>query len=445
MATAECTTARRKGLAHRLPSPLVAACCALLLASACGPSAETGPSPAEPAGEAGALELPAGFRATVFAEGVGRARHLDVRDNGDVHVRLREPSGGHGLVALRDEDGDGRADRIERFERTTGTGLEIAEPWLYFSSDTAVMRYRLDPERLVPQGPPEVIAEGFPEQDQHAAKSFALNGRGTLFVNCGAPSNACQQERRTRGSPGREPCPELDDGGGIWRFAAGEPGQEQTPERRYATGIRNAVAIAWSRSAGALFVVQHGRDQLHSLWPEHYTTEDNARLPGEELHRVEQGRAYGWPYTYWDPRRGERMMAPEYGGDGETPAPEGKYPEPLMAFPAHWAPNDLLFSESESFPERYREGAFVAFHGSWNRYPHPQAGYKVVFVPFEEGRPAGEHEVFADGFAGPGPVETPNDARHRPMGLAFGPRGALFVCDSVEGRIWKIVHEGAQE
>jgi glucose/arabinose dehydrogenase len=435
------TRIRRIGSASWRASSAV--CLALaLLAAGCGEGPDGDAQPAPQQRDEPGIEVPEGFRASVFAEEVGRARHLDVRDNGDVYVRLRETREGYGIVALRDSDADGRADRIERFDTTSGTGLEIAEPWLYFSTNTAVLRYRLDPDRLVPEGTPQVIAAGFPDQDQHAAKSFALDGRGGLFVNCGAPSNACQQERRAKGSPGRRPCPQLDDGGGIWRFAADELRQEQTPARRHATGIRHAVAIAWSPAAEALFVVQHGRDQLHSLWPEHYTTEDNAQLPAEELHRVEEGRAYGWPYTYWDPHRQERMVAPEYGGDGRTPAESDRYPDPLLAFPAHWAPNDLLFGESGNFPERYLSGAFVAFHGSWNRYPHPQAGYKVVFAPFEQGRPTGQHEVFADGFAGPGPVETPGDARHRPMGLAFGPKGALFVSDSVRGRIWKIEYQG---
>jgi glucose/arabinose dehydrogenase len=413
---------------------------AAILASACGGEDGRDKRPSGLGEDEPGIEVPRGFRAIVFAEDLGRARHLAVRDNGDVYVRLREAREGHGLVALRDADGDHRAERMERFESTTGTGVAVWGPWLYFSSDTAVMRYRLGPDRLVPEGVPETIAEGFPDQDQHAAKSFALDGEGLLYVNCGAPSNACQEERRTRGSPGQLPCPQLEDGGGIWRFDADEPNQKQSPRRRFATGIRHAVAIDYNPWHGGLYVVQHGRDQLNSLWPGHYDSRDNAELPAEELHRVEEGEEYGWPYTYWDSRRGERMLAPEYGGDGEKPAEDGRFPDPLRAFPAHWAPNDLLFADPEGYPDRFRRGAYIAFHGSWNRHPHPQAGYKVVFVPFEDGHPSGESVVFADGFPGPGPVETPRDARYRPMGLAEGPDGALYVSDSVTGRIWKIVH-----
>lgn len=136
------------------------------------------------------------------------------------------------------------------------------------------------------------------------------------------------------------------------------------------------------------------------------------------------------------------MIAPEYGGDGLTEAPAGVYQSPLVALPAHWGPNAIAFYTAEAFPGRYRDGAFVALHGSWNRSPLPQGGFNVVFVPFEQGRPTGAWEVFADGFAGRPAIEEPSEAAHRPTGLAVGPEGALYVSDSVEGRIWKITWAG---
>jgi glucose/arabinose dehydrogenase len=111
-----------------------------------------------------------------------------------------------------------------------------------------------------------------------------------------------------------------------------------------------------------------------------------------------------------------------------------------MAFPGHLAPNDLLFYTGEMFPERYRNGAFIAFHGSWNRAPLEQKGYFVAFIPFKNGLPDGEMETFADGFAGVKVIQSPNDALHRPMGLAQGPDGSIYVSDSEEGRIYRIIY-----
>jgi glucose/arabinose dehydrogenase len=111
----------------------------------------------------------------------------------------------------------------------------------------------------------------------------------------------------------------------------------------------------------------------------------------------------GWPYTYWDPIKKARMVAPEYGGDNRKRDDNPAYDKPLIAFPAHWAPLQMCLYDGTQFPEKYRGGMFLAFHGSWNRAPLPQAGYKVVFIPFFDachGMPTGQYENFADGFAG---------------------------------------------
>lgn len=201
------------------------------------------------------------------------------------------------------------------------------------------------------------------------------------------------------------------------------------------------MGLDWNFAADALFFTTHGRDQLGTLWPDYYTEEISAELPAEEFHKAAPGANYGWPYTYYDHLSGARMVSPEYGGDGQAQAEAGKYQKPLLAFPGHWAPNDLLFYTGEMFPEKYRGGAFVAFHGSWNRSPFPQAGYRVVFIPFEDGAPAGGWETFANGFAGDPFVESSGDAKYRPMGLAIGPEGELYISDSQEGRIWKITYQ----
>ena len=194
------------------------------------------------------IELPEGFRAIVVADSVGRARLMTVRDNGDIYLQLSKEQNGKGLVALRDEDGDGHADRIEYFGSHTGTGIDIHDGYLYCSSDLAVYRYPLPQgDELAPdESQRTLVVGGFPEQDQHASKSFTLDEEGNLYVNVGAPSNACMYEARTKGSTGQDPCPQLEWQAGIWKFEAGALAQTQKKDGlRYATGLRNCVAIQW--------------------------------------------------------------------------------------------------------------------------------------------------------------------------------------------------------
>jgi glucose/arabinose dehydrogenase len=376
------------------------------------------------------------------AEDLGPARHLAVNGTGDLYVALLRKTGGGGIVALRDSNADGRADVVKRFGQSGGTGVRVRGEWLYFGQETAVVRYRLKKGELVPSGPAETVVDGFPLQFQHEAKSIALDDEGWLYVNVGAPSNACQRWDRVRGSRGIDPCPQLERQGGIWRFAADRAGQKQRGHKaRFATGIRNAVAVAWNPSARRLYAVQHGRDQLHDLWPDLYTEEQSAELPAEELLLVREGADFGWPYCYYDQIQGKKVLAPEYGGDGRKIGRCAAATPPVAAFPGHWAPNDLLFYTGTQFPQRYRGGAFIAFHGSWNRAPSPQAGYRVTFLPFQGELPSPEGPaVFADGFAGKTSIRSPGDARFRPMGLAQGPEGSLYISDSVQGRIWRVIY-----
>ena len=384
---------------------------------------------------AGELIVPDGFEAQVFHDGIGaRARHIAVRANGDVFVSLRDGE----LVALRDSNGDGRADKVERRKLPIKTGLEIHNPFLYFSDDVSVSRIMLD-DNLLPAGKAVTIVRGFPKQGSHATKSIALNDRGELFVNVGAPSNACQQKRRSPGSKGQQPCPQLERQAAIWRFSASRLDQDQLDGERFVTGTRNVVALDWNDEEQALFFAMHGRDQLSTLWPEYYGDQDSAENPAEEFHRAVQGGNYGWPYTYVNPTIGKRMLGPEYGGDGTVDATGDEYQTPLHAYPAHWAPNDLIFYTGNQFPARYRGGVFIAWRGSWNRAPLPQDGYRVTFQPMEDGQVSGPPEDFITGFKGEEELKRPSDAAYRPGGLAIGPDGSLYVTEAIEGRIWRVL------
>lgn len=382
------------------------------------------------------LTLPAGFCALTVADSVGPARHVVVTESGDVLVAVRGNQGG--VLLLRDTTGDGRADVTRRFGPGGGTGIALQGGYLYFATDDAVVRWAWRAGQLEPAGAPDTVVSGLLNRRQHAAKGIAVGRDGALYVNIGAPSNACQVEDRTPGSKGQDPCPLLAEAGGIWRFETNRLRQTQADGARFATGLRNALAVAIQPGSGALYAAQHGRDVLHGNWPTLFTEAQNAEKPAEELFRVERGGDYGWPYCYYDSERNDKVLAPEYGGDGQTVGRCAEARDPVLAFPAHWAPNALAFYAGSRFPEKYRGGLFIAFHGSWNRAPLAQQGYRVVFVPFTGGRAGTTYETFADGFAGPD--VGPQTALHRPTGLAQGPDGSLYVTDDKGGRIYRIIY-----
>lgn len=378
-----------------------------------------------------------GFFISVFHDGIGPgARHLVVRENGDVYIARRDGV----LFALRDSDGDGTADQSDERRLPISTGLEYQAPYLYFSDDASVSRILLRNE-LMPAGDPETIVSDFPTQSSHASKSLALNSTGELFVNVGAPSNACQTKPRSPGSPGLEPCPQLERQAAVWKFSATRLGQRQADGERYITGTRNIVGMAWNHNPEALYFAMHGRDQLSTLWPEVFDDADSTEMPAEEFHKAVPGADYGWPTTFVDPRTGKRLIGPEYGGDGIREAPPGRYQTPLHAYPAHWAPNDVLFYTGGQFPDDYQGGVFIAWHGSWNRAPNPQDGYRVTFQAMRNGEVRGEPIDFLTGFSGHDVLARPGDARYRPSGLAIDSAGALYLSDSVRGRIWKITYQ----
>lgn len=385
------------------------------------------------------LKLPAGFGALVVAETGGRARHLAVTPQGVIYVKLNKVKDGKGILVLRPQP-TGKATVAGGFGDYGGTGMYVKDGYLYASSDHNVYRYKLDAKGdVVDPGKGELIVRGLKVGSQHESKSIVLDNAGNLYVNIGAYANACQEQDRTRGSKGIPNCPILDSAGGIWQFKASQLGQRYPDGKRYATGLRNVVGLDWNQQDNQLFVMQHGRDQLSDNWPQYYNEKQSAVLPAECMYALKPGDNAGWPYTYYDQLQHKIMQGPEYGGDGKKEA-TGNYLAPAAAYPGHMAPDGLLFYTGTMFPAKYRNGAFIAFHGSWNRAPEPQAGYYVVFQPFKDGKPSGQWEVFADNFSGSAANTASGRAAHRPCGLAQGPDGSLYVSDDSKGTIYRIVY-----
>ena len=435
---------------HKYLSQMLAA---FLLVGFAGVTALAQGKPAECPDNNSGLTLPPGFCASIFADNIGHARHMVVAPNGVVYVNTwsgryygndTPPAGGF-LVALQDKTGSGKAGVIERFGETVqtggagGTGIGLYQDALYAEINDRIVRYTLPRGTILPTNSPDTIVSGLPLGGDHPMHPFLIDEKGSMYVDVASATNSCQAKNRTLKSPGLSPCVELETRGGIWRYDANKTNQTFSPAGRYATGIRNGEGFAIV--GGQLFVTQHGRDQLHANWPDLYKDEEEATLPAEEVVLLKQGGDYGWPECYYDNFQHKLVLAPEYGGDGGKKVGEcAEKGAPAAAFPAHWAPNAMVHYDQKQFPARYRNGVFIAFHGSWDRAPYPQQGYNVVFQPLQGDRASAQCEIFADGFAGG--VMTPAKADYRPSGLAVGPDGALYVSDDVHGRIYRIVYRG---
>lgn len=427
---------------------LLGALAVALSLAACGREPATGHGTGAPGAtprcdpDNGGLVLPAGFCALVVADHYANLRHLAVRANGDLYASFRNRRLGlGGVVALRDADGDGRAEISSEFDPDGGVGIEFKGDDLYLGTDAAIVRYRMKPGELTPTAAREVIVSGFPRAAGHESKTFAFDGHDGLYVAVGAPSNACQAADRVPGSPGLDPCPQLANSGGVWRVPADRTGQDYLRDgERYTAGLRHTLALAWDDRSGGLYAVQQGRDELARLWPEQYDAGADRRLPGEEFLRLEPGGAASWPYCYFDGQAGQLVNAPEYAGAADRASRCARFPAPLLAFEAHASPADLVFYAGKQFPEHYRGGAFVTLQGrstldAAERVP----GYVVAFVPFRNGLPSGPAEDFARGFIGADGAAT--SAAYRPAGLAVAPDGSLYLSDSNQGRIWRIRYE----
>ena len=406
-----------------------------------------------PDADDGGITLPPGFHALVFADKLTAGkkiqnsnenlRGLAVAPNGDVYGKGKFGS----IWAMRDTVGDGRAHVIQEFgPGDGGTHILFHAGYLYHSSRTAVYRYRYISGELVPSSPLEVIVHDLPAGHDHDAKSFGFDESGHMIVEVGSPYNVYSQPDRQFGAKGFSPeevAKFQETYGGFWRFDPNKTNQTQAAGVRFSTGHRHSLSLVWNPASKNFFMAMMGRDVMNIVDPEHYDALDNAERVAEEFHLLKEGANLGWPYSYWDPYKGARMLAPEYGGDNHKRANNPAFDKPLIAFPAHWAPLQMCLYGGNQFPQKYHGGMFLAFHGSWNRAPLPQAGFKVVFIPFDaQGMPDGRWEDFATGFPGPDFFVSGGWPLYRPCGVAVGPDGSLYIGDTDKGRIWRVIYNG---
>ncbi|HZD24794.1 MAG TPA: PQQ-dependent sugar dehydrogenase [Alphaproteobacteria bacterium] len=347
------------------------------------------------------LRVPAGFRVNVFRDHLYGPRWMAVAPNGD--VILTETNSDHVRV-LRDADGDGVAEQagIYTKEITLPHGLALADGALYVSSPTQVYRFAYRPGDIKPRGAPEpVLPEGsLGDGGGHFTRDLALSPDGReMFIAVGSGSNLAEE------APPRATVQR-------WNFA----------DRRLATfasGLRNPVGIAFYPGSDDLYVTVNERDGL------------GEELAPDYLTRIREGEFYGWPYAY-------AGTHPDPGFGRRRPDLVQRSRMPDLLIRAHSAPLGLVFYDGGQFPARYRGGAFIALHGSWNA-ARPR-GYMVAFVPFRDGRPADFYESFAIGFWLSG--DNPAQVMGRPAGLAVAKDGSLLVADDSGGRIWRISYPG---
>ena len=284
----------------------------------------------------------------------------------------------------------------------------------------------------MPQGPATTVVSGLPLGGDHPMHPFLINADGSMYVDVATATNSCQLNNRKLKSPGADPCTELETRGGIWRYDANKTNQPFSPADRYATGIRNGEGFAIDASRQDVICDPTRTRPTACELARPLQTREEATLPAEELLLLKQGGDYGWPECYYDAVQQKLVLAPEYGGDGGNKVGVcANKIAPVAAFPAHWGPNGMVLYDKKQFPAHYRNGVFIAFHGSWDRAPYAQGGYNVVFQPLAGDHASGRCEIFADGFAGA--VKTPEKAAHRPSGVAVGPDGSLYISDDIPG------------
>jgi glucose/arabinose dehydrogenase len=342
------------------------------------------------------LEVAPGFRVQVFADGLGKARMLAVGPKGDVYLTRREPGD---LWRLRDADGDGKAEVKEKLLELKGLhGISFHDGRAYLATVEEVFVADLGADGAL--GRPRAIARMAGGGGMHENRTLAVSPEGKLHVTVGSTCNACVEK-----SPENATMLVMNlDGSG---------------KRVFASGLRNTIGFGWHPVTKALWGMDHGIDWL-----------GDDQQP-EELNRIEDGKRYGWPYAYGAGIVNPAIDAPT----GTTKEDWAKGSEKMVVgYTAHAAPLAFAFYASRAFPERYRNGAFVTFHGSWNR--KPPSGYEVAFLPFDAAGNPGAFEPFLSGFLVTDKGEPAQFGR--PTGLAVAADGALLFADDENGVVYRV-------
>jgi glucose/arabinose dehydrogenase len=312
------------------------------------------------------------------------------------------------ITLLRDGDGDGVAETRSVFLQGLDSpfGLALVGDTLYVANADALVRVPYHTGDTAITATPEEVVElpGRGRFNHHWTKGLLASRDGArLYVSVGSNSNAAEH------GIGEE----------HQRAAILEVDPVARTMRVFASGLRNPVGMAWHPRTGALWTVVNERDELGSdLVPDYLTS-------------VRADGFYGWPYSYYGPHLDPRV-APQ------RPDLVARAIVPDYALGAHVAPLGVAFNDAAAFPVRYRDGAFIGLHGSWNR--RPPSGYKVVFVPFADGRPSGTPEDVLTGF-----VDGEGNARGRPVGVVVDGEGALLVADDVGNAVWRVVTASASQ
>ena len=340
------------------------------------------------------VTLPAGFHLETFARDVPGARFMTLDPSGT--VLLSQPRQSR-VVALPDANRDGHADRVvtvvEGLSRPHG--LAFKDGALYVAETGRVLRFRYDPTTFKASDHKPVVAS-IPSGGNHWTRTIAFAPDGRLFVSIGSSCNVCKESDPRRAA--------------IVRYEADGSG-----ERIFATGLRNAVGIAFLPGTSTLWATVNERDWRGDDLPPEYVTE------------VKEGGFYGWPECFV---AGGKVVPDERGGAGDRCQ---KVTLPTVEVQAHSAPLGMAFYTGQQFPAEYRGSLFVAYHGSWNRTV--PTGYKVVRIPFANGQPSGAPVDFAAGW-----LSDNGKVAGRPVDVLVGPDGALYISDDHAGAVYRVTY-----